>query len=380
MSSFYHLDEHEQPYLEVSSASIDLEQSIWSALAIPEFDRSLRVGVLGCGWVAGLQLDTYRRCGVQVVALCDVDETKARRLRDEYFPEAVTYSDVDQFLGSPDFVVADIATHVDVRPALVERALRAGKHVLSQKPFVEDLAMGEHLAAVAVEVERVLAVNQNGRWAPHFGAMLALVNAGLIGDVSSADFLVAWPQDLVVADMPAFASMQDLILFDFGAHWFDIVGLLAPDRDLSVFASASSRPRQVITAPTQAQAIVTGEGFTASLVFRAAERHLETSQFRISGAKGVISHVGKHLGGREVIVSTQQGEARIAISNNWFRHGMKGSMLETLRAISSGKQPSNTADSALRGLALCFAATASAEIGTSQQVGSRRTRQDRSGL
>ena len=42
-------------------------------------------------------------------------------------------------LERDDVEVVDIATHPAVRPPLMEAALKAGKHVLSQKPFVTDL-------------------------------------------------------------------------------------------------------------------------------------------------------------------------------------------------------------------------------------------------
>lgn len=374
MSSFYHFDEEDHPYLGVQSSSILFEQAVHSALSEPTVDSDVRVGLFGCGWVGGLQLDAYARAGIEVVALHDRTEAKARSLRDRYFPDATVCSTAEEFFTSPWFSVADIATHVDGRPALIERALRSGKHVLSQKPFVQDLAEGQRLADLAAVEQRVLAVNQNGRWAPHFGAMLALVRAGLIGAVTSADFEVCWPHDVVVEAMPAFASMADLVMYDFGAHWFDIVGLLAPLEEVQVYACAARRSGQLISAPTQAQAIVSADGFSSSLVFRAAERHMEWSRYRISGTRGVITHEGKHLGGHEVHVATDDGEAQIAISNNWFRHGMRGTMVEVLRAIGAEGGPSNSAQSALRGLSLCFAATTSARTGKVELAGQHVTR------
>lgn len=374
MSKFYHLDDVPVPYRAVSASSIAMEHAVWDSLEPLPFDGDLGVGLIGCGWVAGLQLDAYRRAGIRVHALCDRHRERAERYRDLYYPQAKVFDDIDEFLAESDVAVVDIATHVDVRPSLVEKALRAGKHVLSQKPFVEDLDVGSRLAALADEVGRVLAVNQNGRWAPHFGAMLALVRSGLIGSVTSADFLVAWPQDLVVEAMPAFATMQDLILYDFGSHWFDVVGLLAPQGELSVWATTGRRAGQVIPAPTQANAVISGDDFMASLTFRAAERFEEVSRYRVVGTDGVVTHTGKHLGGDTVVVSTRSGQACIDISNNWFRHGMTGSMRSILNAITNGTQPSNSPESALRGLSLCFAATGSAETGNVQRAGSRRTR------
>ncbi len=67
---------------------------------------------------------------------------------------------------------------------MIEAALEAGKHVLSQKPFVLDLDFGRRMVDLADARGVKLAVNQNGRWAPHFSYMRAGDRAGLIGDAA----------------------------------------------------------------------------------------------------------------------------------------------------------------------------------------------------
>ena len=83
-------------------------------------------------------------------------------------PQGATRPTISKgLLRDPGIEVVDITTHPDVRVGLMRRALNAGKHVLSQKPFVEDLAVGQALVALAEAKGVKLAVNQNGRWAPH---------------------------------------------------------------------------------------------------------------------------------------------------------------------------------------------------------------------
>lgn len=364
-----------QPYLGVQAESDALRRRIEEALRFEEFDRSIPIGIIGCGWVAGMQLEAYSAAGFNVVALCDHTRERATAYRDRFYPDAAVYLSERELLAHPGLQVVDIATHVAGRPELVQAALRAGKHVLSQKPFVESLATGELLAAAADAAGRALAVNQNGRWAPHFGALLACVASGLIGKITSADFFVAWPHDLVVADKPVFAGMEDLVLFDFGAHWFDILGRLAPEGQLEVSAMIARRPGQAIAAPTQASAILRGEDFLGSLGFRAAEQFAEVGSYRVSGTRGVITHSGQSLGGDEVLVTTDEGEARISIDADWFSNGMTGTMRELLTAISTQRTPSNAAETSLRGLELCFAAVRSAAVGTPVTSGAATGRQ-----
>lgn len=361
-------------YGPVSASDPDLQQRVASAPQTLPIDGQGPIGLVGCGWIGGLQLAAYRASGFEVVAICDRTLEKAVRYRDEYFPEAGAYASLDEMLQHPSLGVVDIATHVDGRPDTVRRCLEAGLPVLSQKPFVEDLEVGAELSRVARGKGVTLAVNQNGRWAPHFGAMLAFVRAGLIGDVVSADFQVTWPHDQVVAEMPAFASMQDLILFDFGAHWFDVIGVLAPATALRASAHTGTRAGQQIPAPLQASAIVSGEGFMATVDFRAGERFAEVGSYRVAGTKGVITHTGRSLGGDSVSLYTAYGEAVVAISDDWFTHGLAGTMRALLESLSTGRPAPHSAESAMVGLTIAFAAAESARTGAPVEVGSARTR------
>jgi len=332
------------------------------------------IAVVGAGWIGGLQLDAYRAAGFEVVAIADRHPERAVAHRDRFFPGAEVFAGIDDLLRGSDAAVIDIATHVDGRPDAVEAAFGAGRHVLSQKPFVEDLRIGARLEAQARQAGVVLAVNQNGRWAPHFGAMLRVVAAGLIGEVVSADFSVAWPHEEVVRDRPAFADMHDLVLFDFGAHWFDLVGALAPEGGLSVRADVAPRPGQDIAAPVQADVLIDGPRFRSAMTFRAGERFDEIGAYRVSGTAGVVSHRGGALGGDLVEITTAAGTATIAIADDWFRWGLAGAMEELLRALADGRRPSNDAASAMRGLGIAFAALEAARTGARVEVGTRLTR------
>ncbi|MEO7586691.1 MAG: Gfo/Idh/MocA family oxidoreductase [Arachnia sp.] len=357
------------------SDSSGLRESIEAALPMPQGAPAVPIGLVGCGWIAGLQLQAYRHAGFNVVALADRHPDRAEEYRRRYAPHASVHGSLDGLLQHPGLGVVDIATHTSGRAAMVRQCINAGVAVLSQKPFVDDLEVGLELAREARAAGVTLAVNQNGRWAPHFAAMRAIVAAGIIGDIVSADFQVSWPHDLVVANMPVFREMDDLVLFDFGAHWFDMVATLAPAAGtLVVQAEVDRRPGQAIAAPMQADALVTGPAFRAALSFRAGERFAETGAYRVSGTAGVLTHVGRSLGGTEVRVHTGAGTAAVEISPDWFTHGLAGAMREVLDSVATGEVPDNSADSALKGLALCFAAVESARTGARVMVGEAKTR------
>ncbi len=347
--------------------------------------RTRGIGLVGCGWVASMQLAAYQEARFSVVALTDHTPAKAERLRDAYYPDAVVHADAQSLLADPAVQVVAIATHPAGRPALIEQALLAGRDVLSQKPFVEDLDDGERLCDLADRLGRTLAADANGRWAPHFAALVDAVETGRVGTITSADFWVYWPHDAVVAGMPAFAGMEDLVLYDFGIHWFDLVGALLPGDARSVYAQVGRRVGQRVSAPTQAQVIVDHADAQVSLRFRAAEPRAEQGGYRVDGDQGSVFHEGRSLGGTRVVVVTGQTAAAmgggpgeqeeiVEVANDWFGPGMTGTMGELLAALDEGRAPRNAARTALPGLALCFAAVESARTGHSVVPGEVRRR------
>src|SRR5690606_10122984 len=112
-----------------------------------------------------------------------------------------------------------------------------GKHVLSQKPFVVDLNEGARLADFADAQGIKIAVNQNGRWAPHFAYMREAIRAGIIGSVNTAVFTLNWDHNWVV-NTP-FNNVRHLMLYDFAIHWFDMAAAFFAGRPpRTVYASA----------------------------------------------------------------------------------------------------------------------------------------------
>lgn len=322
------------------------------------------IGLIGCGFISEAQLAAYQAAGFDVVVLCDRTLAKAEARRDAYAPKARVTIDVEDVLSDPAVDIVDIATHVPGRPELIRRALQAGKHVLSQKPFVSSIADGERLVEEARTAGRTLAVNHNGRWAPHFAAALALVADGAVGDPTSADFTVYWPHDQIFEHDPHFSTMEDLVLYDFGIHWFDIVAQLmgnAGDAE-RVYASVGHRRGAKVPVPTDADVVIEYAAARATLSFRASAPLAEKGTYRIEGTEGTIHHEGHSLGGDHVTLTREDGSSTLDLEGDWWSNGMRGTMAELMDALETGRSPQNAAETSLPGLQLCFAALHSARI------------------
>ncbi|MGI6458319.1 MAG: Gfo/Idh/MocA family protein [bacterium] len=321
-----------------------------------------RIGLIGCGGVTVHHLRVYKEAGYDVVALCDIDSSKAQERQQKFYPQAQVYSDYRDLLNRADIEVVDIATHPRERVEIIETALKTGKHVLSQKPFVLDLDQGERLADLADSQGVQLAVNQNGRWAPHFSYMRQAMAAGMIGEVLSAHLSVHWDHSWVCGT--EFENMRHLILYDFGIHWFDMVNCFMGDKNaLKVYASIQRSCNQKARPAMLAHAVMDFDGAQASLIFNGDTRFGPQDGTYISGTAGTMTSVGPDLMEQRVTLYNQHGYCSPVLEGHWFPQGFHGAMGELLCAIEQSRTPINNARDNLKTLALCFAAVASAEQG-----------------
>ncbi|WP_374376197.1 Gfo/Idh/MocA family protein [Tabrizicola sp.] len=326
-----------------------------------------RIGVIGAGGIVSAHLDAYRTAGWEVAAICNRTRAKAEAKAAEFAPRARVTDRWEEVLADPAIDVVDITPHPADRLPIIEAALRAGKNVLSQKPFVLDLAEGRRLVALARENGVKLAVNQNGRWAPHLAYMREAVRAGLIGEVISTHISIHWNHGWI-AGTP-FEKIEDLILYDFGIHWFDFLRSITGDRATSVFATAAKANGQTARAPLLAQALVQMESGQASLVFDGATPFGPRDTTFIAGTKGSLRSDGPDLGQQSVTLTTAEGVARPRLEGTWFNDGFRGAMGALLVAIEDDTEPTNGAEENLDSLALAFAAIQSRRTGQPVRVG-----------
>ena len=321
-----------------------------------------RIGLIGCGGITQHHLSAYRQAGYTVVAMTDLQEERAVERRDAFYPEAAVEPSAEALLARDDIDVVDLALHPKPRGALILDAIAAGKHVLSQKPFVLDLNFGRRAADAADEAGVKLAVNQNGRWAPHVAWMRRAIEAGVIGNVVSVDCAVHWDHNWT-ADTP-FNDIPHLLLYDFAIHWFDMLHCYSRgSRPRSVFAELKASVSQRARPPLLGQVRVAFDHALASLVFRADTRCGASDRTVVVGDRGTLISQGPNLGDQSLTLYTDEGRANIPLTGTWFPDGFDGAMSELVVAIEQGREPFNSGRDNLGSLELCFAAMQSAETG-----------------
>jgi predicted dehydrogenase len=349
----------------------------------PSFPETYRpgIGIVGCGRIVrSSHLPSYARYGQRIVGVFDVRREATAGVREEYGVEMV-FDDLAELLGHPEIEIVDIATHPDVRPALIREALAAGKHVLAQKPLAEDLETARELAEEAERRGLVLAVNQNGRWAPAWRVATLLIAQGAIGDIVAVRHLYHHNYGFTLGTV--FDTIEHLVLYDYSVHWFDITRCWLEGKAATAVRAREYRtPNQPpeSTAPWGAWATIEYDDGSSGFIrgVGAAATTRPTKPFWIHGAEGTIRGrvLGSgHVPGSELVELERNGTTtQFELEGTWNSQGFAGTMGELVSAIADEREPYNSARHNLLSLELTLAACRSAEEdGNPVPIGMTRT-------
>lgn len=142
---------------------------------------TVRAALVGYG-LAGRAFHAPVIAAADGVRLHRVVSSRPEAVRHD-LPEIDVVPALDDVLADADVDLVVIATPNDTHFELAERALRAGKHTVVDKPMVTRAREAERLAGIAEEHGRVLSVYQNRRWDDDFLTLRSLLDDGRLGRV-----------------------------------------------------------------------------------------------------------------------------------------------------------------------------------------------------
>jgi predicted dehydrogenase len=212
----------------------------------PPTKLTLRAGVIGTGFIGPVHVEALRRVGVAVNAICDVGDLAAKAAARLAIPQA--YSDFNDLLASPEIDSVHITTPNRFHCAMSLAALRAGKHVVCEKPLAMNTKETALLVKTARTAGRVFAVNYNIRFYPAVLALRRLVANGELGEIIHVNG--SYLQDWLFKDtdynwrlLPKEGGTLRAVS-DIGTHWMDTVSFILGSKITSVFADLSTWHKQ----------------------------------------------------------------------------------------------------------------------------------------
>ena len=200
---------------------------------------SVNVGIVGTGFMGVAHTEALRRLGVNVVGVVGSTPERAKA-KAEWANLPRVFDDLEALLADASIDAVHITSPNDAHADQTRRVLRAGKHVICEKPLALDSNETAQLLAEATSSGLVHAVCFNQRFYPLVHESRDIVGRGDIGSVRLVsggylqDWLLYetdWNWRLVAAKAGSLRAVADI-----GSHWFDNVQFVAGTRITEVFA------------------------------------------------------------------------------------------------------------------------------------------------
>lgn len=210
----------------------------------PGSTTSVRLALVGCGGmgqrhVLGFQaLLVSGLSNVDLVAVCDTDETNARRVAAEV--ERVTgraphiYYSTAAALADDGIDAFDVVTDASSHYAVAMPILAAGRHVLCEKPLGLTVRSCRAMVDQAAATGAILATAENYRRDPMNRLVRAALHAELLGEVYLMTQQAIGGNDEIIITPWRHLKDKGAIGLDMGAHYTDILRYYLGDID-SVF-------------------------------------------------------------------------------------------------------------------------------------------------
>ena len=216
-------------------------------------EKTLRVGLLGCGFASEFHLKAWRMVpGAEVVALCDPDPVK-RETRARQFGIGRSFESVAALLQGVEVDAYDAATPPETHREVAEHLVKAGKPVLCQKPLAMTLEDARAIVELYAQRQVRLMVNENWRWRAWFQEIRRQVQLGAVGEPFYARLSIRspaalptpeHPETFLVPRQPRLKAMPQLIILEFLVHHIDTMRFLFGEVD-SVYVQTRSPVKTV---------------------------------------------------------------------------------------------------------------------------------------
>jgi len=340
-------------------------------------DQRRPIAVVGAGAIVDLaHLPAYALAGLTVVGLTDLDRAKATDVARRHGITKV-YEDLDELLADDEVEVVDVAVAAAAQPAIAERVLTSGRHMLGQKPFAPDPATGQRLVEMADELGLVLAVNQQLRFDEGMAAAHEMVRLGWVGSVTAISFTVdIWTEWSL---WPWMLATPRLEISNHSIHYHDVIRWFLGD-PVTVYCVAGRTPGQDALGETRTVTTATYPSGARSVVHAHHEnaRGDNTATFRIDGdrgsIRGTLGLLYDYPHGRPDTLEVNSdvigsdGWLSYPVTSRWIPDAFRGPMASLLAAVATGSTPRSSARDNIGTLRVVEALYASIETNAVQRL------------
>ncbi|MFT4164001.1 MAG: Gfo/Idh/MocA family oxidoreductase [Microlunatus sp.] len=324
----------------------------------------LRIGIVGCGG-QGVVLGkaVQRLASVELVAAADPNEDAARHVA-ELAAEVSVHRSVADLLANAEVDAVLVATPHDVLAPAALAAIRAGKHVMIEKPMALDEVQAKEIEYAAASAGVTCLVGYSFRYGMARRVHEAFV-AGAVGELTALTGSISLPRldDGWSAERE---SGGGPLLF-VGCHLLDLMLWLAGCDPVRVSAEISYRPESGVDDTSAIQLDLAGGRFAQMLVTQSAAGF--SYELQVIGTAGSISLRGRDFEDYQIEVYSSAIEAYrepvvfSAAGGDPIDTMSVPELADFVEAIEQGRPPGVTASDGRRVLRVLDAARESARAG-----------------
>ena len=184
----------------------------------------LKGAMIGTGFFAHMQMPAWHKIAeAEIVAVCDLDEAKAKAFAEQY-GIAKVYTSVNKLLATEQLDFVDIVTRPDSHRMLVEKAAQRGLAILCQKPLAPTFGESQEIIRITKKQNVRFMVNENWRWQAWYREMESLVDTGKLGDLFHANVNMRTGDgrgETPYNHQPYFKDYPRLLVFETVVHFID---------------------------------------------------------------------------------------------------------------------------------------------------------------
>lgn len=303
----------------------------------------------------------------QIVAIYSRTQRSAQALAEQIPHPTEIFTDLDSLLARPDIEAADILLPIHALADAVSKTLRAGKHVISEKPIAADVATGRRLLAQYThhrqqlereQIKPVWMVGENWRYEAAFLQAAEMVQSGLIGTPLTCHWAVFTP---ITAKSKYYhtlwrrdSSIPGGFIMDGGVHHLATLRLILGEIS-EVSATTRQNSPELHPADTIAATLSFESGAIGTYLATYATGAPWSPQLHITGSTGSLRVQRKEI---EV---TREGKTE-RIETDGF-DGVEKELLAFAESVRTGAAHRNSPEEALNDLATMEALLQSAATG-----------------
>jgi len=343
--------------------------------------KELNAAVIGCG-VGRAHIRGYQASRANVLAICDTDPRRLETVKNEFsIPHA--FQNIDDLLSLDKIDIVSVALPNFLHAPVTLQCIKAGKHVMCEKPMALNAREGRKMARAAKASGKKFMMHFNFRFSPQAQVLKAYADTGMLGRVYYARTM--WNRMRGVPGLGGWFTTKALSgggpLIDLGVHRLDLaLWLMGNPAGVSVsgfcnntFALELSRLQNK---PMDVEdfaagfirldngAVLTLEASWASNIDRAEQ--MSTS---ILGTKGALFHSNVGEGyDMQARVVTERGGAVEIIDPRLHQPRWQSAQHHFVECILNDSEPLATAEHGVRVMEILDAIYESAEKGREVKV------------